>query len=125
MSEKKMNFKKMLIEAESPYSADDIRLKNVKLKIPSFTITTDMRVSQLTEKGAFTSMSTGKTKLQVDVRLDTFKNNIEEVLDKVVSKVIVDYLNSKNITIKKVSDKQIYIGEHGSAFPKGFWLAFK
>lgn len=125
MSEKDMDFKKMLLEAESPYAAEDIRLKNVKIKVPSFTFTSDMRIGQYTENGAMTSMSTGKTKLQVDVRLDTFKNNIEEVLDKIIPKAIIDYLNSKKITMKQISDKQIYVGEHGSGFPKGMWLSFK
>jgi hypothetical protein len=96
----------VLKEAEK--TEKDVLLKNVILKIPAFIIKADVIVSDRTYDGV----------QKVEIEIDDFDNNIEEVLDalvpEILAKAVMPYLAKKGI---KIDMKSTDIGSHSAVFP--------
>lgn len=93
------------------------KVTKVKVKVPSFTFSCDLGVRDRTE--------TFGIKQPVEVEIDTFENDLEKVLDKVVSKTIADVVNSKKLSKAGVTDRNVYVGGHNCSFPKSFYFEYK
>ena len=109
-----MSIDKLIDEALNEGGVEDIvrygTLKNVKVKVPSFTFTADMRVDDSEE------WDSRMVKQPIGIEIDSFRSNIEDVLDEVVSKAIAEAVG-KLIKDLNIDTRGSYIGGHMTAFP--------
>ena len=87
-------------------------LKGVKISIPAFTITSDVRISKY-------DYPEGERRIiaqPIGVSLDTFENDIEQVLDQVVPAAIATAIQGQIELQMDTGD--VYVGGHSAGFPK-------
>jgi hypothetical protein len=85
--------------------------KKVTLKIPSFTVKAKLN--------AYEREGTGLISQPISVEIDSFDNNFEEQLNKIVPKAVADATN-KAYRKEKVTEKGVYIGGSMVGVPKVF-----
>ena len=83
--------------------------KKVTLKIPSFTVKAKLN--------AYEREGTGLISQPISVEIDSFDNNFEEQLNKIVPKAVADATN-KAYRKEKVTEKGVYIGGSMVGVPK-------
>ena len=99
----------------------DVKNVKLKVKVPSFTFSSAFRVAEYSEEERKSSM----IKQPVSIELETFENDVEKVLDVVITKAIVDAFNKAKLTSKPLTDRKSYIGGHSSDFPNHFNVEYK
>lgn len=97
--------------------------KSVKLKVrvPSFTFSGDFRIRESSEEEKGRLL----IKQLVNIEMETFQNDVEKVLDVVITKALVDTVNKAKLTIKPVTEKGSYVGGHGCTFPNTVNVNYK